>query len=140
MATQEKALKRLKDYPIHEWMETADGCIYCGAKNEIMILAVDESGDMGDIKIRRHHREDCLEPEFDEVFDICGWVFSHRKFHIADKEFPTLMSRLNTGPCLNCWKLIVGIPVILFPESGEYEIDFCDACVEELGILKAMLK
>lgn len=140
MAAQERALKRLKDYPVHEWMETADGCIYCGAKHEIMILDVNESGDLGDIKIRRHHEEDCFDPESEDVFDVCGWVFSHSKLHIVGREFPTLRSHLNAVPCLNCWKLIVGVPVILFLENGEYEADFCDTCIQELGILEMMLK
>jgi hypothetical protein len=120
-------------------MEAADGCEYCGAKKEIMVLDVDESGDFGDIQVRCRHAEGCLEEE-SESFDISGWVFSHEVLKIVGREFPTLRTRVNVGPCFNCWKLIAGVPIILFPENGEYEVDFCDVCVKELGILEAMLR
>jgi hypothetical protein len=67
--------------------------------------------------------------------DFAGWEFSDRMMTIARKELPTLKSRLNIGPCLNCWKLVVGVPLILLAQDGSVEIDFCWSCAEELGIL-----
>ena len=37
-------MKRLKDYPLEEWMEAADGCEYCGANDKVMVTWVDETG------------------------------------------------------------------------------------------------
>ena len=131
-------IKHLKDYTLNEWMEAAGGCDLCGEKAKVMVTWVDESGDFGDVAIEHRHKDECLDPEmygFGEYMDVAGWEFSDRTINIAGREWPTLKSRVNTGPCLNCWKLVVGIPLILWPEDGEVELDFCFKCAEEIGVL-----
>lgn len=147
-------MKCLKDYPLREWLEAADGCEFCGAKYEVQVTLVDESGDFGEVSYRIRHQDDCPErygefmpgtlhsglESYGEVLDGVGWKFSHRVLKIAGREWPTLKSRANIGPCLSCWKLVVGVPLILWPEDGEVELDFCFKCAEELGILETMLR
>lgn len=131
-------IKQLKDYTLNEWMDAADGCDLCGEKARVMVTWVDESGDYGDVVIEHRHKDDCPDPEmcgFGEHMDLIGWKFSERTISIAGREWYTLKGRMNIGPCLNCWKLVVGVPLILFPEDGKVELDFCFKCAEELGVL-----
>lgn len=136
-------MKQLKDYPFKEWMEAADGCERCGAKNRVMITFVDESGNFGDITIEYQHKDNCpigFEDQFSPDVDVAGWEFSQVIRKIAGKEFPTLKSRINIGVCLNCWKFITGVPIMLFLENSNLQVDFCDSCTEELGILDLLVK
>lgn len=143
-------MKELKDYPLDEWMEAADGCDYCGAKYEVMVTWVDKTGKFGDVTYRIKHEDGCPdrfddftgEPIGDVVedVDVAGWEFSERVIPLAGRKWLTLKSRVNIGPCLNCWKLVVGVPLILFPEDGKVELDFCFKCAEELGILNLLTK
>jgi hypothetical protein len=131
-------VKRLKDYPRNEWLEAADGCDLCGAKARVMVTWVDESGDQGDVHVQHRHDVDCPDPEmhgFGEDLDVAGWEFSDKTITLAGREWSTLKSRINIGPCLNCWRLVVGVPLILWPEDGDVELDFCFDCAGELGIL-----
>ena len=131
-------VKQLKDYPLKEWMEAADGCDYCKAKAQIMVTWIDESGDFGDVHIQYKHEDDCsieFGDQFSDNIDVAGWEFSSKILKIAGEEIPTLKSRMNIAPCLSCWKLVVGVPLILWLEDGSVEMDFCFPCAEKLGIL-----
>lgn len=143
IAMNEGQEKRLKDYPLKEWMDAADGCDYCGEKARVKVLEVDKTGNYGSIQIQHRHKPGCMEivdsipPDirgFRDYVDVVGWEFSDRPITLVGREWPALKSRANIGPCLNCWKLIVGVPIILFPNE-EVELDFCHECVKELGIL-----
>jgi hypothetical protein len=133
--------KLLKDYPQDEWMEAADGCEFCGAKHMVKIAEVDETGKTGNfglVVIKTEHGEDCLELP-DEREDIAGWDFMDTPHTLLGKEYYPLSSTANIGPCLECGKLVVGVPLILFIEEGRGgELDFCFECAEKLGILKAL--
>lgn len=121
-----------------EWMEAADGCDVCGERARVRVTWVDESGDFGDVCVRRRHRSDCLDPEtggFQDYIDVVGWEWSDRKIAVGGREWTALKSRANVGPCLGCGGLVVGVPLILWPEDGGVELDFCFRCAEELGIL-----
>ena len=133
-------MRRLKDYPLGEWMEAADGCEFCGAKHMIKVTWVDETGGFGEVLIRTDHKGDCLEfpLHIDERGDIAGWEWSDHKITIAGSEWTALKTRANIGPCLSCGKLVVGVPLILWPGDGEVELDFCFKCAEEIGILDLM--
>ena len=136
-------VKRLKDYPLNEWMEAADGCDLCGEKDRVMVTWVDESGDSGDVHVQHQHKDDCPDPEmygFGDHVDMAGWEFSDRTITLKGREWPTLKARGNIGPCLSCWKLIVGVPLILWPDDGEVELDFCFGCAVELGILDQLAR
>ena len=73
-----------------------------------------------------------------ERIDIAGWEFLDRILTVAGREWPTIRSRSNIGPFLNCWKFIVRVPLILWPGDGEVEIDFCFRCAAELGVLESL--
>ena len=155
-------LKRLRDYPLNEWMEAADGCDLCGEKAMVMLTWVDESGDFGEVHYKTPHKPDCPDlydayeswddPWVDypdepreapkpvpERIDEVGWEWSNRSVIIAGKTYTALKSRANIGPCLGCGKLVVGGHLILWPEDGEVELDFCFKCAKELGILDQVL-
>jgi hypothetical protein len=140
--------KQLKDYPQDEWMEAADGCEFCGAKHMVKIAEVDETGNFGTVIIKTEHREDCPElfddpapvrDPIEEQEDYAGWEFVDKPYALLGKEYYPLSSRANIGPCLECGKLVVGVPLILFLDKGRGgELDFCFECAEKLGILKAL--
>jgi len=46
---------------LREWIEAMDRCEYCGAKYEVRINEVDESGCFGYVEWRVDHRIDCPE-------------------------------------------------------------------------------
>jgi hypothetical protein len=140
--------KLLSDYPFRKWTKAADGCEFCGAEYEARVTYVDGSRCYGDVEYRIRHREDCLE-RFNEggeldctesAFDVAGWEFADRPLMLNGGEFLPLKSRTNVGPCLNCGRLIIGVPLILFIAKGEGgELDFCFSCFEELGLIERMV-
>jgi len=131
--------KFLKDYPLNQWMEAADGCDSCGAKYSARVTFVDESGCFGDIEWKISHKDDCYkiyEEEETEGSDIAGWEFQDKIHQILGKTFLPLKTRANIGPCLECGKLVIDAPLILFIDEGRSgELDFCFGCAETLGIL-----
>jgi len=130
--------KLLKDYPQNEWTEAADGCEFCGAKHMVLIDWVDDSGNFGRVAWKIEHEEGCPERSFtaEEGDDIVGWEFMEKPHVLLGKEYYPLSSRANIGPCLECERLVVGIPLILFIDEGRGgELDFCWSCAKELGIL-----
>lgn len=138
-------MRRLKDYPLNEWLEAADTCGMCGAQIHVKVTWVDESGDFGQIETKVEHEEYCadLDVGMNPVahgFDFVGWEYSHRVITIAGRNWPTFKSRVNTGICLNCEKFVVGIPLIMWPDDGEVELNFCFKCAKELGILDLLTK
>jgi hypothetical protein len=136
----------LRDFPLHEWFEAADGCDICGAKYEVMIVSIDKEGVFGFVKWRITHKPDCPdrfneETGEEEAFqygdDVAGWEFMPEPFTIQGKQYNPLKSRANIGPCVNCGRLVIGVPLILFIEKGKKgELDFCFECVKRLGIME----
>jgi len=52
-----------------------------------------------------------------------------------------LRSKCNVALCLNCQELVVGIPIVLFLDEGEKgELDFCERCAKDLGVLDALTR
>lgn len=149
---QRRTPKRLRDYPLHAWMEAADACPTCGGPHMVNVTWVDESGDFGDVLVKAHHREDCPEvleigpygPDMGESWDrhdVAGWEYVDEAVTFAGREWTPLKSRTNVALCLNCEELVVGIPIVLFLDSGRRgELDFCDECARELGILDLLVR
>lgn len=149
--------KLLRDYPLNKWIDAADRCESCGARYQVKVTYVDETGSFGDVEWKVDHIPDCPEGlDYDsdiigihqEGFDIAGWEYMDKPFTLKarhfyfenlkeDLELYPLKSRANVGPCLLCGKLIVRIPLILFIDEGRGgQIDLCGSCAEEMGILK----
>ena len=142
--------KLLRDYPMNEWMEAADGCQFCRSKYQVRITYVDETGSFGDITYKIQHKEDCPD-RFDEelgipltgnvVHDIAGWEYHDYPFTFRGVQYYPLKSRVNVGPCHICTKLVIGVPLILFIDEGRGgELNFCFPCAEEKGMLEKMIK
>ena len=142
--------KLLKDYPLNEWMDAADGCEFCKAKYQVKITFVDETGNFGDVVTRITHEEDCPErydqgPDYSPVhigdYDSAGWAYKEKPITFRGLEFYPLEWHANIGPCLICEKLVIRAPLILFIDQGRGgELNFCFGCVEEKGILKEALE
>ena len=142
--------KLLKDYPLDEWIEAADGCEFCKAKYQVRITSIDPDENVGDVAYRITHAKDCpenyeLQGGYDPVLvassDVAGWEYSQKPVTFRGMELYPLKSRLNVGPCLLCEKLVIRVPLILFIDQGRGgQLDFCFSCVEEKGILKEALE
>jgi hypothetical protein len=143
--------KLLSDCPFRKWVKAADGCEFCGAEYEVRVTYVDGSGCYGDVEYRIRHRKNCLERFNEEtgeeidcaesVFDVAGWKYLFKPVELKGRVFLPLNCRANVGPCLNCGRLIIGIPLILFIAKGESgELDFCFGCAEKLGILDNLVR
>jgi len=124
-------IKRLKDYPVGEEFDAADECKCCSATLKVTIKEIDETGDFGYLT---WSCPTCSR----SGDDIVGWVFADEPITILGKQFYPIVSRANVGPCLNCWKLVIGVPLILFPNESS-QLDFCFPCANELGILKSLV-
>ncbi|MDH5203434.1 MAG: hypothetical protein OEW69_09270 [Nitrospirota bacterium] len=137
--------KLLKDYPLNQWLEAADGCQYCKKAYQVRVTWVDESGNYGDLEIKEQHEKSCIEqfePESHSPrWDTAGWEFTEKEVTILEHTFRPIKLRMNVGPCVHCWKLVVGIPLILFIDEGKGgEIDLCFSCAEKLGVLDQLKK
>jgi hypothetical protein len=132
----------LKDYPFRTWVEAADGCALCSARYQVRVTYVDESGCYGDVEYRIRHAEGCpekVENQAGSAFDVAGWTYADKPVKLEGKQIYPLKARGNIGPCLNCGKLVIGIPVILFMDEGKGgELDFCISCFETLGLVKRL--
>lgn len=121
----------LKIFPLNIPFDAADECQNCGGKLRVKIEAALE---------RTHHSVGNVSWECqqcgDSGEDIVGWQLAEEPVKILGKEFYPIISRANVGPCLNCGKLVIGAPLILFLDEGRKgELDFCFSCAEKLGIL-----
>jgi len=140
--------KILRDYPIGVWLEAADECESCKSRYEVRIHEVDDSGLFGTVEWRIHHKPDC--PEVTEYYegapvtemssmDIAGWEYMKELFKFNGKEYYPLKGKANVGTCLECGKLIVGVPLILFIEKGRKgSLEFCFECAQRLKILERL--
>ena len=145
-------MKLLKDYPQGQWIPAADACQSCGAPKEVRVTYVDDSGRAGSVEIRAHHRKDCFESagEMEEGDDIAAWNFFLPRIFIRNKAVSAYASWFyafsdvsNISPCVNCWRLVTGVPLILFgpdQKNVQWEIHFCDDCVKLLGIDKMLTR
>lgn len=143
MAGPKAPLKRLKDFPLKVWQPAADTCEYCGAQYEARVTYVDKTGDFGTVEFRAKHKPDCMHDLGDQSeTDVAGWKFAEYTVYHWGKEWTPILARADVCPCLNCGRLVVGIPFIHFLQDGAAcsELDFCFSCAEDLGILAQLLK
>jgi transcription elongation factor Elf1 len=146
--------KLLKDFPKGVWFEAADGCEACGAKYKVRVTQL-YSSVFGEVEWAITHKPDCPErftedmdefigegKEFTESdWDNAGWEFMPNTFTFQGKQYYPLKTRANIAPCLECGKLVVGVPLILFIDKGvKGELDFCWSCVKKLGVMEMITK
>ena len=117
--------KGLKDFPLNKEFEVADKCTKCGSILIAKITDIDECGDFGSLEWR------CPKCLISDV-EIVGWILADTPITAKGKQFYPIISRANIGPCLNCGKLVIGVPFMLFSEN--WQLDFCFKCAEELDI------
>jgi hypothetical protein len=145
--------KLLKDFPRDEWFEAADGCEVCGAKYKVRVIQL-YSATFGEVEWAIRHKPDCPErfiEDMDEFvddidntesdWDNAGWEFMPEPFTFRGKQYYPLKSRANIGPCLECGRLIIKVPLIFFINEGRKgELDFCRECATRLGIMEMIRK
>lgn len=124
----------LKDFPLNTPFDAADECPNCGGKLRVQITWIDASDYVvGDVSWECQQCGDSGE-------DIAGWQLAENPVKLLGKEFYPIISRANVGPCLNCGKLVIGVPLILFLDQGRKgELDFCFSCAKKLGILDKLV-
>ena len=114
---------------LNEVCEAADPCDLCGGKIIYEVTFIDKENNVGDVSW------ECTQCGAGGP-DILGWTIAKNPVDFMGKKFYPITSRANIGPCLNCGKLVVGVPLILFLDEGRKgELDFCFSCAKELGIL-----
>lgn len=134
--------KLLKDFKLGEWMEAADGCQCCEAKYKVRILEVEADGTIGAVEWTITHSPDCPEnwepdesPQTETECDVAGWEFMDEPVTLQGRQYYPLKARANIGPCLECGRLVVGGPLILFIDEGRKgQLDFCFECAKKIGI------
>jgi hypothetical protein len=137
-------MKRLKDFPLNEWIDAADGCEYCDAKYAVRITDIDKSGNFGYLQYRIYHTDTCplrllgeVEGDYEEGDDVVGWEFMSNPMIFSGKEIVPLKCRSNKGLCLSCEKIIISVPLMLFIDGGKGgQLDFCFGCARQLGVLE----
>lgn len=121
---------RVSDLKLNEICEAADPCDLCGGKILCRVTSVDIKRNVGDVTW------ECTRCDA-EGQDVLGWTLAPNPISFRGRPFYPIMSRVNIGPCLNCGKLVVGVPLMLFLEEGRQgELDFCFRCANELGVLE----
>lgn len=130
-------MKMLKDFPLDEWIQTADKpslqtlhWLYI-----IKITWMDQTGTYGTALIKSS-----LGEEKDRSTDI-GWELSSRetpimlnekqKLLFKGKLYRPIIARATVTLCLNCEKLVVK-PHVFSVNNGEGELHFCDVCTQEM--------
>lgn len=125
---------QLNDFPLNTPFDAADVCEKCGGKLRVTITFIDPNSDhtFGGLF---WECEQCG----DNGQDIVGWKLASKPVKILGKEFYPIILRANIGPCLNCGKIVIGVPLILFLNEGHKgELDFCFSCSKKLGLLEAL--
>jgi len=119
---------RLRDFKLNHIYKAADKCEECGGEIFYKITWIDpETHDIGTIIW------ECSKCGINDI-DNVGWTIANKPVEFMGKQFFPLTARANIGPCLNCGKLVIGVPLILFLNKGEKgELDFCFSCVKENG-------
>lgn len=135
--------KRLKDFPVGEWIRAAGLCGYfddedsleCEGRTEVKI-GKSEEADIAWMMIR------CDNGHTDE--DVVGWKVGEKPVSLGKVgNFYPLLSRANNAYCASCGLIITGVPLILWgpnaPENVQWEVNFCWQCAGKLD-LSRMLK
>jgi hypothetical protein len=139
--------KRLADFPLGDWVKAADRCPDCDGTIWVKVNYVAKDGNYGHVTTKTEHKEGCASTMFDyprclvvETDDFAGWEYSNIEFNIGGVVVTAYKARSNLALCSRCGGFVVGVPLILFPKNGEYELDFCDDCVKELNLLDRIVK
>jgi len=139
-------LRRLGDYPRGTWVEAADGCDICGARNQVRVLSLDEDG-YGEVQVRITHRPHCPaaldeDPEGHGAGyrrEQAGWKYRAKSIVVRGEEWTPIAARADVSICLGCGRLVADGLIILFIDGGRGgELDFCLGCAQELGLLEKL--
>jgi hypothetical protein len=134
--------KRLEDYRSEDPVPAADTC-ECGEPFDIMLFNLDVEQQTGIARIWATHRETCAtfeealtsaEPGVrrEEEDQTAGWGWRQETMALLGVVYPLYEWFLDVMPCLACWKLIVGVPLLLFGSQGV--LAFCHTCFQARGL------
>jgi hypothetical protein len=131
--------KRLEDYRSEDRMPAADAC-ECGGRYEVMLVNLDLEQQTGMARIRAAHRGHCWTLDGDltaggpqeEEEQVAGWGWRQETMDLMGVTYPLYDWFMDVVPCLACWRLIVGVPLLLFGSQGV--LAFCQTCLHERGL------
>jgi len=124
-------MNTLKDYPAGEWLVAADTCRECGQYLDVKII--DVKGNYGNA-VSRCGNPNCKDHK-NEVWHVIGWEYNLMSATLRNRTFHPFRDRADIGPCSNCEKLIIDVPITLFIGGGKSgQLDFCDSCFKGLGL------
>jgi hypothetical protein len=63
---------------------------------------------------------------------MAGWAWRQESLDLLGVTYPLYAWCLDVAPCLACWRLIVGVPRLLFGSQGM--LAFCHTCFEARGL------
>jgi hypothetical protein len=126
--------KEFKDFPTGEWIMAAGRCECWG----------DEYADSCDASVEVKIEKEgymlirCLKGH--ETDGLVGWEVGKEPVSLGRLgNFFPILKRADHSYCASCGRIIVDIPLILWgpnaPRRVDWEIDFCFACAERLGVL-----
>ena len=129
----------LRDYPRNRWLRSADRCEACGAWYMVRIADLAGEGLYGDVEVAVAHGPDC--PELgegggDELCMMAGWELGPEPVEFLGREYYPIVARADVVPCLECGRLIVSVPVVVFLSSRNAELAFCHSCAKKIGVFE----
>ncbi len=127
-------MRRIGDYPQGEWLEAADACQDCGAHFEVNIEDLVEA-DAATVRVRAAHRDGCewAEEEPGAGVTDAGWGLADVRIELGGQTYQLLDWYLDVMACCGCERLMVGVPLLIFPEGGILAL--CWSCAKQWGIL-----
>jgi hypothetical protein len=134
--------RTLEDYRSEGRLTAADVCA-CGGRYEVMLLNLDLEQQTGMARIWGQHRQGCgaLDEALtcvvqavcqEEEEQVAGWGWRQESLDLLGVTYPLYAWFLDVMPCLVCWRLIVGVPLLLFGSQGV--LAFCHRCFEARGL------
>jgi len=137
--------KRPDDYASEDWFPAADTCQDCGAGYDILLESMtrdDVATQTTTARIRCQHAATCDawdETDQEEEAQVVGWWWdpSGRTVELLGVRYPLYGGMAEVYPCVACWRLIVGVPLLLFESNrvgASGAVAFCHGCVEARGL------
>lgn len=125
------APRTLQEFIPKGWHDAADVCSSCGVRYQARVVADDHG--FGSVEWRAGHKVEC-EYAGDEGEGFAGWELSSVYYAIGDDErgFPAYLKMAEVLMCLQCTRLIVDVPILLFSEHLAWA--FCTHCFPGLNV------
>lgn len=131
--------KLISDFPLQRWLDAAK-CDECQTPYMVIFTFIDAKKNVGDIQYKCEHSAGCPQYDFEgsgveEGSDMAGWEYGKGYMQLNGKIYPGYSSVLNKAPCMECGKMVLDIPLIMWSNDRLFEVHFCFPCARSNGIL-----